>query len=223
MTRVVFTEKANVSLTSGVLGKSFRTSVLGVLAAAMLLFAPGAKAMPLNLVPQTPDIVSASVANSYTAGTTVYTAFAVAQNLNVPPVSAIVGGSFHVKANIANAGVLIGGTVKIGGSIAGLGFNSGILLTGNLTALGFPVGGGSPIEFLFNVTGGDAAGLYGAVGGIILGNPGLPATLWAADWTGGPSSLTTADTFAVPVPGAVWLFGSGLLALLGFMRKSTRA
>ena len=34
--------------------------------------------------------------------------------------------------------------------------------------------------------------------------------------------MVTVETTVVPVPAAVWLFGSGLLALAGFCRRATK-
>ena len=101
--------------------------------------------------------------------------------------------------------------------------NSGTLLTGTLTDIGFKdAGGGDPLEFLFSVTGGDLAGLYGGTGGIILTGTGF--TDWA-NYGGNTPFSGMSDTFAVspiPVPAAVWLFGSALLGLAGFGRHSRR-
>ena len=66
--------------------------------------------------------------------------------------------------------------VLIGGTIASLGFSSGTLLTGDLTAFGFLNAGGDPLEFLFGVTGGDAASHFGPVVGIRLSNSGFTGT-----------------------------------------------
>lgn len=115
-----------------------------------------------------------------------------------------------------------GGTLSIGGTVASLGFNSGTLLTGDLTALGFPDAGGDPLEFLFNITGGDAASLYGATGGVIMSATGFGGS-FAADFDNNMGmvgrGMGTADAGAVPVPAAVWLFGSGLLGMVWVGRR----
>jgi hypothetical protein len=96
-------------------------------------------------------------------------------------------------------------------------------LTGNLTAFGFKDTGGDPLEFLFSVTGGDAAGLYGgigSIGGIILsGGTGFTGD-FTMDFAGTGSAV--ADVGPVPLPAAVWLFGAGLLGLVGIGRNSSR-
>ena len=42
-------------------------------------------------------------------------------------------------------------------------------------------------------------------------------------WSGNLQVTYTFDEVVVPVPAAVWLFGSGLLGLLGMARRNTSA
>ena len=140
------------------------------------------------------------------------------------PAEAINGGTFDLSATIDSSGLLSGGTFSIGGTVASLGLNSNTLLTGNLIAFGFPDVGGDPLEFLFDVTGGDAAGLYagGAIpGGIILGASGFTGS-FTANFS---SNIGVADVslVPVPVPAAIWLFASGLLGLVGLGRRGRQA
>lgn len=125
--------------------------------------------------------------------------------------------------------------------------NSGTLLTANLTDFGF-YGHASTstsdvleIDFLISATGGDLfnAG-YGPgeglrwTGNVSTGNPLAPPVggVWSSAAftnTAGFSCSGTACasqlTTYVPVPAAVWLFGSGLLGLFGIAtrRRATRA
>ena len=46
---------------------------------------------------------------------------------------------------------------------------------------------------------------------------------WAVAWGHGLSHLTVYETPAVPVPAAVWLFGSGLIGLVGVARRKNHA
>jgi len=193
---------------------------------AVLTLAAGsvAQAAPLNLtLLDTPDIVSAFIDVNYDAGSDAFTASGFALELDDDgsiPAEAITDGSFDLAANIDASGVLNGGTFSIGGTVASLGFNSGTLLTGNLTAFGFPDLGGDPLEFLFSVTGGDAAGLYGSIGGIVLtGGTGFTGD-FAFDFSGDGTAV--ADVAPVPLPAAVWLFGAGLLGLVGVGRNRDR-
>ncbi len=99
-------------------------------------------------------------------------------------------------------------------------------------------------EFTFNVTGGELFALGYDMGGVIVNTSSLcNGLLGSGSYTGGvcnslyssgtwdnttgqkfmtkdfsASMNTSADTY-VPVPAAVWLFGSGLLGLLGFARR----
>ena len=186
--------------------------------------AGSAQAALLNLMPDTPDITSAFINVDYNGGTDLLTASGTALSLDddgVLPALNIVGGSFDLNATIDAAGILSGGTISIGGTIAGIGAISGILLTGELTDVGFSDTGGDPLEFLFDVTGGDLSSLYGGTGGIILTSSGFQN--WVDFQNFAFSGVS--DTFAVspiPVPAAVWLFGSALLGLAGFGRHSRR-
>lgn len=120
-----------------------------------------------------------------------------------------------MSASIDDAGTLGGGTLSVGGTIASLGFNSGTLLTGSLTALGSDAATGV-IDFLFSVTGGDAAGLFGSIGAVTLGSTGFSGS-FAADFNNNGDG--TADVRRVPEPAALWLFGAGLLGLFAFGRR----
>jgi len=70
--------------------------------------------------------------------------------------------------------------------------------------------------------------LYGDLsnvpGAIDTDGDGIPDTITNPDYdwkTDTYSTLVVADLSAVPVPGAVWLFGSGLLGLLGLARRKS--
>jgi hypothetical protein len=178
-----------------------------------------AHASPLNLVlSQTPDILVQLTDMEYDAGTDLFTADGLAVNLNDDGSPDLIsGGNFSLSASIDDTGTLAGGTLSVTGTIAGLGYNSGTLLTGNLTAFGFLDGGGDPLEFLFEVTGGDAAGLYPSVAGAILTSTGFGGI---GDFTTGFTNSGTGNVniAPVPLPAAVWLFVTGVLGLAGLGR-----
>ena len=211
-------------------GRAIRSATAGMLALAAC---GTAQAFPsLDLVPGTPDIVSSFITVDYAgnnaAGTLTASGFA---NVLTPPGSPggnISGGSFDLNAQLSFDSQTADGTLNIGGTIAGLGFNSGTLLTGvftsSLSDQRFGAGTGDPLEFLFDVTGGDAAGLFGGIGataGVILSNSGYSGAFDLPFSSGAFQAL--ADTFATPVdaPGTlVLMLGGG--ALLGLRRRRRR-
>jgi len=193
--------------------------IIGLVAVALAcLMSTSAQAVLLNLKLGNPDIVSGFMDINYAAAGDTLTANGTALEMlidDTPTIEAIVGGSFDLTAAIDDSGLLSGGSLTIGGSIAALGFNSGTLLTGTLNAFGFNPAG-NPLEFLFAVTGGDAAGLFGDTGGVILSDTGFGGS-FDTDWG---STYAIADTAPpIPIPAALWLFGSGLLALFGITRR----
>lgn len=137
------------------------------------------------------------------------------------------GSTFRVDGVVRTNGFPVGCTantytcVQYDGSTV-----SGGLLSGNLTEFGWSSNTGSNglIEFRFN----NASGLIGSQGlGFNAG--GMILTVSSSTLTNfGGQALTTSwtgtgfgDVF-VPIPAAVWLFGSGFLALLGVARRKVR-
>lgn len=204
--------------------------LLSVVAGSLFLFTPVAQAAPLNLtLNDFPDIASFFIDVTYDEGNDLLTAAGEALWLDDDgsgSAEVISDGSFHFTAAIDNSGNLSGGTLNIGGKVSSLGFESGTLLTGNLTAFGFG-GADDPFEFLFNVTDGDAAGLYGSVpAGVILSKTGFSGN-FTADFDnlvggGAGTGSGESNTAPVPVPGTLLLFGSGLMWLNVARRKFTR-
>ncbi|MBI1927243.1 PEP-CTERM sorting domain-containing protein [Candidatus Poribacteria bacterium] len=211
------------------------TRLIPILAACVFLFSTVAQATPLNLtLPPFPDIMADFIDVTYDAGTHAFSAMGFAETLDddgsVPP-ETITGitKTFTLSATIDNLGVLQpGGTLTILGKVPSLVFNSGTLLTGDLTAFGFPNAGGDPLEFLFNVTGGDAAGLYGSVGGVILSSSGFGGS-FATNFDNlgglGPGNGNgVADVAPIPEPSTILLFMTGLGIVLGHsaLRKRSK-
>jgi hypothetical protein len=193
--------------------------LLAVLVLNMLLlgFPTPAGAIPLNLfLPTFPDVLLGGLTTRYdaTADQLTVTGTALEFNDDGTPEN-IVAGSFSLVASIDDGGVLLGGAFTIGGSFPPLGFASGTLLTGNLTAFGFRDEGGDPLEFLFDATGGDAASLYPG-GGLILSLTGFAGS-FEQDF-GRLGSV--ADVRAVPEPSAATLLA---LSLLGFAAGARRS
>lgn len=123
------------------------------------------------------------------------------------------------------------------GTVAGNpNFQSGTIVTGtpvNATTYGYlypfgysGTGTAGTFEFVFNNIGGDFAAYAGpgAYGGIIVSTTNLTGAAGGWDaagidfWKTAHSGTANVDTF-VPVPGAVWLFGSALAGLAALRRK----
>lgn len=198
--------------------------------ACLALTAGSAQALPLGLsLLDHPDTLSQFIDVTYDAGTDSLLASGFALRLDddgsVPPED-IVGGSFDLTATINDSGVLSAGSLTIGGTVAALGFNSGTLLTGNLTQFGFPnPGGGETFEFLFNVTGGDAYALYGSgslPGGVLLHFTGFQGS-FAGNFdnlTAGPGTGSgESDVAPVPEPNTLALILLGL-GMAGCARRA---
>jgi len=174
---------------------------LAMALSALLAMEAEVGAVPFNLILSTPDIVSGFITVDYDADLDALTASGFALQIDddgAGPRIDIDDGLFGLNARINDAGALTAGNLFIGGTVDSLGFNSGTLLTGTLDAFGFPDAGGDPLEFIFSVTGGDAAGLYGGTGGVILTGTGFEGSF--RDDFSGPSFRSTANAAAAVVP-----------------------
>jgi len=130
--------------------------------------------------------------------------------------SPIAGGTFTLSADISAGGILNSGTIAITGT-SGI-YNSGTLISGSLTEVGF--GANEVLEFLFDPTGGDLFAAYtGRRGGIILSASGYNGDEFNSNFASAPFNAFS-DTAPVPVPAALWLFGSGLLGLMGLAKRA---
>ncbi len=115
------------------------------------------------------------------------------------------------------------------GTTSDPGFQSGTLVTatpadgaayGHAYPFGYSgTGSAGVFEVVFDNVGGDFAA-FGSVGGIIISTTNLTGAVGGWDaagvdfWKTAHAGTANVDTF-VPVPAAVWFFGSGLLSLFG--------
>jgi hypothetical protein len=166
-------------------------------------FAMPAKATPIGLVlDDAPDIFSAFITVDYTASTDALTADGFASTIDLGGgQQPITSGTFDLDAEIDGLGGLVSGTISIGGTVASLGFNSGTLLTD---------GAGETFEFLFDVTGGDAAGDYGSEGGILLSGTGFGGS-FGSDF--GDTNAVSDTAPPVPEPGLAVLLVPVMIGL----------
>lgn len=162
-----------------------------------------------SLLP-TPDLFASNLVVNYDgAGGLMVTGFAVSFDDGTGAVNVDPAEVFSLSATLDGAGNLLSGS-----------FMAGSLLSGNLTDFGFNDGGGDPLQFLFDVTGGDLAAFYGSLGGINLGFSGFAGD-WGSPFKNGGSGVADING-VVPIPAAIWLLGAGLLSLAGSRLASTR-
>ncbi len=209
--------------------------LLVTLAAGILLFSPVARAAPLDIILlDYPDIFSNYIDVTYDAYEDQFlaTGFALTFNDDGSPSKDISNGTFDITAEIDSSGNLVSGSLTITGDVLTY---SGTLLTGDLTEVGFYEAGNDPMEFLFDVTGGLLAipDYYGnpgdRTGGVILAlNSDIFSESrfkgsWEIDFDNNDGvtgmGLGGSDTGIVPIPSAVWLLASGLIAFVGIRRR----
>lgn len=139
--------------------------IIGVVIAAACGRSADASFIPLDLR-NAPDILSGFIDVSYDAPSNEFSVegFALRLNDGQGPAHNIANGSFAITATIDETGTAVGGTLDIGGGVAGFGPS---LLTASFIGFGFDPGGGTLLELLFEVTGGDLAPDYGGAGALV--------------------------------------------------------
>ena len=174
------------------------------LALAVASLGTVATAAPLNLVLQPdPDIASQNIMVNYDGSTMAFSAIGDSAFINDP--ATFLFGTFTLLAQFDNFGNLLSGSLDITDSTATS------VLTGS--ALKFGYGSPEPFEFVFKITGGSLAGLFGGTGGtvgVILTQMGITPT--ANGFTG--TGAGVADTAPTPEPGTLLMLATaaGLLA-----------
>lgn len=196
-----------------------RIFLVSIVFIVFCVFSSLSHSTPLNLTSGTPDIFSAFISVNYNSST---------QNLNsqgfafeidddgVGPAEQIVNGLMNLSATIDNSGNLISGSLTIQGTVPTLNYTSGTILTGNIIDFGFPDAGGDPLEFLFEVTGGDAAGIYGPKGGVIMSYTGFPGSFQSSfmNYGDGVSDTFSVSGEPVPEPSTIAMFLIGIGGLV---------
>ena len=205
--------------------KAWREMTTALLSVTWFL-ASQAGAAPLNLTVQFPDLQVEDLDIVYDAATGEFSAnqteFAWFEYSADGIDSSGAGDwTYSLSASLDSAtGALDSGSLEIQDG------TSTTQLAGSLTAFGHfddPVGENDVFEFLFDVSSGSLAADFGTQGGIIIrtGSSGFAGD-FTTDFTAS-SFNGSSDTFAaVPVPAAVWLFGSGLLGLATVARRRQR-
>ncbi len=208
-------------------GKTLVTVVTVVLVSAAV---PAYASLGLQLT-QTPDLFAGFIDVTYDSSTDMFAATGFAFELDddgVGPAEGVQNGAFELDAVINGSGALTSGSLIFRGTIPALGFNSGTLLTGSLVDFGFPAQGGNPLEFAFDVTGGDAAGLYGNVpAGLILSGVSGFGGDFSTDFdnldqgTPGTGAGIADAAPIVPLPSSLLLLLSGVGVILARPRPRT--
>ena len=129
-----------------------------------------------------------------------------------------VTGTFSLTANFTGDGLFdsTGSNVDVNGSSTS--YAGPDFLTADLTDFGYQGDTGSlDLLFALTFTSGDFTA-NGTLGGLHVSNASALGS-WTADWSASGVDVNTAVLAVVPVPAAIWLFGSGILALVGFNRR----
>jgi hypothetical protein len=187
-----------------------------------------ASAAPLNLTTALPDVFSDAIYVQYTSVDDQFLAMGFAEELvdqssTHHPISGAQG--FSINATIDDSGTAIVGSLAITGDVNSISAGSP-LLTGDLTAFGFPNSGDEPLEFLFEVTGGSlaTAAYFGAPGpgsivGVILSQTGSNFIDWSHDFDNSANIVgAVSDTFK-PEPATLALLVLGAVSLSAKRRR----
>jgi len=202
---------------------NFVLSIFLTLGLLLVLTVATVRAIPLDLtLSDSPQIATFSIDVDYKKNKDSFMADGTPLEFDDDGIGApeiISNGTYSITATIDELGNASGGALVIDGTIASLGFNSGTLLTGNLTAFGFPDAGGDPLEFLFDVTGGDAASLFGPVVGIKLSDSGFTGS-FASNFKNNGNGKNELGPMVTPEPGSIFLMLTGLGVLFGLRKRS---
>jgi hypothetical protein len=139
------------------------------------------------------------------------------------------GGTVSIDIEVDSTGALVGGILGDDLVVTGdVDTYSGTLLTADVSQFGFFDSGGTSdsYDFLFTITGGALASVFGGTGAdlavVVDSEQSNFSGVFTSDFSGeakGTMGPPTVPPSAVPVPAAAWLFGSGLLGLVGIARR----
>lgn len=196
-------------------------------AVACLALPSSALATPLSLIPAYPDISASGITVTYDHSMEILTAigYPAFYKPDADPAHAqtIYGddSQFSMYLMIDQYGAPHGGTLTITGSFID-GGSTIPLLSGSLLSVGFLDGGGDPLEFLFGNLSGSLAPSFSYGGaGVILSFTGFPSSTFGQDFSN-QGLFGAADTFnyAVPEPGTLVLFASGIIIMIFIGRRA---
>lgn len=147
--------------------------------------------------------------------------------------TSVSSADYQLSVMLDSAGTLQSGTFSISGGISELGIAPGSsLISGNVIAFGFTDGDVDLFDFVVGNLSGALAADYGTALGINMVTyvgGGFGGT-FTADFAASAMSdnFATDPSFAdglssVPLPGAIWLFASGLVAMMGGLRLKKQA
>jgi hypothetical protein len=211
---------------------SYKKLVFSAVVAVITLASSWSYAAPLNLdlTEFDPDLSFNFGSATYDAATDIFSLEAYTATLSSDgETSQDVFGSVSLTAEISAGGILVDGTISVLGTTSGdiINASSGTLLTGTLTAFGFSNDAQEILEFIFTPTGGDLAPLYvgydqtpagvAGVGGLILSATGYDDNDFNSNFSG-TAFGTFGDLAPIPVPAALWLFGSALMGMVWLAR-----
>ncbi len=179
-----------------------------------------------------PDIFVGNVDVAYNAVGQVLSISGLAVNIDDDGVGAaegITGGTITMSVPVDDEGNLIDntGTLSVLGTVPVLGFNSGILLTATIADFGFDPPNSDIQDFVLDITGGDASGLYSSQAFMILSQIG-GFTDWESDWNNlldfgfgpTPGTGTAVGDIGAPEPSSLVLLFIGALVLAAWRQRA---
>ena len=205
--------------------KSFHriSRVLFLFAILSLCFGGSASAALIGLTPSYPDLFAYG-SFEYDASNDLLTITATPFLLfySAGSMDGISNGTngYIAKINANGSGSFLTGgldnTLTISGMVGDGTVYNGTLLTGNITNFGWEMSTYPDFDFTFDITGGQLAGLFGSYGGAIIHTENSTFSSWNEDFGG---TFVKVDNFPVPIPATAWIFGAGLVGLVGIRRK----